>query len=152
MALTPGSRIGSYEIAGEIGAGGMGVVYRATDTNLKRDVAIKVLPESLAGDEERLTRFQREAELLASLNHPNIAQIYGLERSEGTTALIMELVEGPKRAGKGAPRDMDITEFFREWQAPCAGLLFIVMGAGNFRATIQTYMNKRRYAKKAKMA
>ncbi len=95
MALTPGSRIGCYEIAGEIGAGGMGVVYRATDTKLKRDVAIKVLPESLAEDEERLTRFQREAELLASLNHPNIAQIYGLERSEGTTALIMELVEGP---------------------------------------------------------
>jgi len=73
----------------------MGVVYRATDTNLKRDVAIKVLPESLATDAERLARFQREAELLASLNHPNIAQIHGLEKADGTTALVMELIEGP---------------------------------------------------------
>ncbi len=95
MTLSPGTRFGPYEIADEIGAGGMGVVYRATDTNLKRDVAIKVLPESLATDAERLARFQREAELLASLNHPNIAQIYGLEKADGTTALVMELVDGP---------------------------------------------------------
>jgi len=105
MAFSSGTRFGPYEIAGEIGAGGMGVVYQATDTNLKRDVAIKVLPESLATDAERLARFQREAELLASLNHPNIAQIYGLEQSDGTTALVMELVEGPTlqdRIEKGA--------------------------------------------------
>jgi len=95
MSLSPGTRFGPYEIADEIGAGGMGVVYRATDTNLKRDVAIKVLPDSLATDTERLMRFQREAELLASLNHPNVAQIHGLEKSDGTTALVMELVEGP---------------------------------------------------------
>ncbi len=81
MALSPGTRFGPYEVADEIGAGGMGVVYRATDTNLKREVAIKVLPESLATDTERLARFQREAEMLASLNHPNIAQIYGLEKA-----------------------------------------------------------------------
>ena len=73
MALTPGTRLGPYEITAQIGVGGMGEVYRATDTNLKRAVAIKVLPESLAADAERLARFQREAEVLASLNHPNIA-------------------------------------------------------------------------------
>jgi serine/threonine-protein kinase len=78
----------------------MGEVYRAADTNLKRSVAIKVLPESMAGDAERLARFQREAEVLASLNHPNIAAIYGLERSAGTTALVMELVEGPTLADR----------------------------------------------------
>ncbi len=78
MALTPGTHLGPYEIAAQIGAGGMGEVYRATDTNLKRDVAIKVLPASVAGDAERLARFRREAEVLASLNHPNIAAIYGL--------------------------------------------------------------------------
>ena len=76
----------------------MGEVYRATDTNLKRSVAIKVLPASVAADDERLARFQREAAVLASLNHPNIAAIYGLERSTGTTALVMELVEGPTLA------------------------------------------------------
>jgi len=95
MSLTPGTRFGPYEISEPIGAGGMGEVYRATDTNLKRDVAIKVLPLSLATDAERLARFQREAEVLASLNHPNIGHIYGLERSDETTALILELVEGP---------------------------------------------------------
>ncbi|MCZ6858892.1 MAG: protein kinase, partial [Alphaproteobacteria bacterium] len=84
MTLSPGTHFGPYEVADEIGAGGMGVVYRATDTNLKRDVAFKVLPDSLATDTERLARFQREAELLASLNHPHIAQIYGLEQSGGT--------------------------------------------------------------------
>ena len=78
----------------QIGAGGMGEVYRATDTNLKRAVAIKVLPAAVAADPERLARFQREAEVLASLNHPNIAAIYGLQPSDGTIALVMELVEG----------------------------------------------------------
>jgi hypothetical protein len=80
MALSPGTRIGPYEVAALIGAGGMGEVYRATDTNLKRMVAIKVLPDSLASNTDRLARFQREAEVLASLNHPNIAQIHGLEK------------------------------------------------------------------------
>jgi eukaryotic-like serine/threonine-protein kinase len=81
-------------VVAAIGAGGMGEVYRARDTRLKREVALKILPESFASDPERLARFQREAEVLASLNHPNIAAIYGLEKSDGTTALVMELVEG----------------------------------------------------------
>ena len=98
MSLQPGTRLGPYEIIAQIGVGGMGEVYRATDTNLKRSVAIKVLPESVAGDPERLARFQREAEVLAALNHPNIAQIHGLEKSDGQTALVMELVEGPTLA------------------------------------------------------
>ncbi len=95
MALAPGVRLGPYAITAQIGVGGMVEVYRARDTKLDRDVAIKVLPESLAGDPERLARFQREAEVLASLNHPNIAAIHGLEESEGIKALVMELVEGP---------------------------------------------------------
>jgi Tol biopolymer transport system component len=94
MALAHGTKIGPYEITGLLGAGGMGEVYRATDTNLKRAVAIKVLPESVANDAERLARFQREAEVLASLSHPNIAHIHGLEKSAGATALVMELVDG----------------------------------------------------------
>jgi len=98
MALTPGTRFGTYEIGDSIGAGGMGEVYRATDTTLERDVAIKVLPESFAADANRVARFEREAKTLASLNHPNIAHIYGLERREETTALVMELVEGPTLA------------------------------------------------------
>ena len=92
--LTPGTRLGVYEITAQIGAGGMGEVYRATDTKLKRQVAIKILPRSFAADYDRLARFQREAEILASLNHPNIAAIHGLEESGGMTALVMELVEG----------------------------------------------------------
>ena len=95
MGLTPGTRLGPYEVGAQIGAGGMGEVYRALDTNLKRSVAIKVLPDALASDSERLGRFQREAEILASLNHPNIAALYDLERANSTTALVMELVDGP---------------------------------------------------------
>ncbi len=94
-----------YEITALIGIGGKGEVYRATDTNLKRAVAIKVLPALVAADAERLARFQREAEVLAALNHPNIAQIHGLENSDGITALVMELVEGDdlsQRITKGA--------------------------------------------------
>jgi serine/threonine protein kinase len=94
MSLLSGTRLGPYEISSQIGQGGMGEVYRATDTRLKRQVAIKVLPASISTDPERLARFQREAEVLASLNHPHIAVIYGLEESDGTMALVMELVEG----------------------------------------------------------
>ena len=103
-------RLGPYEIAAQIGVGGMGEVYQATDTNLKRAVAIKVLPESLALDAERLARFRREAEVLASLNHPNIAAIYGLEKSEGTIALVMELVEGPTLADRIAQGAISVDE------------------------------------------
>jgi len=85
---------GHYHITERIGAGGMGEVYRATDTKLKRDVAIKVLPDEVAQDPARLARFQREAELLASLNHPNIVAIHGLEEAEGKPLLVLELVEG----------------------------------------------------------
>jgi eukaryotic-like serine/threonine-protein kinase len=100
MALSPGIRLGPYEITAQIGVGGMGEVYRATDTNLGRQVAIKVLPEAFAQDADRLARFEREAKTLASLNHTNIAQIYGLERSHDTTALVMELVGGPTLADR----------------------------------------------------
>src|SRR4051812_26213795 len=105
MAFSPGSRLGPYEVTAQIGEGGMGEVYQATDTNLKRAVAIKVLPTSAAADVDRMARFQREAEVLAALNHPNIAAIYGLERSGPTTALVMELVEGEdlsQRIARGA--------------------------------------------------
>ena len=98
MAFAAGTRFGVYEIAGLIGVGGMGEVYRATDTTLGREVAIKVLPESFAANADRIARFEREAKTLASLNHTNIGQIYGLERRDGTTALVMELVEGPTLA------------------------------------------------------
>src|SRR5579864_1936589 len=94
MQLASGTRLGPYEILAPIGAGGMGEVYQATDLKLKREVALKVLPAALADDPARMTRFQREAEVLASLNHPNIAQIYGLEESDGVRAIVMELVEG----------------------------------------------------------
>ena len=102
MTLTPGTRIGVYEITALLGEGGMGQVYRATDTRLKRQVAIKILPPAVAADADRLTRFQREAEVLAALNHPHIAAIYGFEESgpstgsgpAGVSALVMELVEG----------------------------------------------------------
>jgi serine/threonine protein kinase len=94
MRLEPGVRLGSYEIVAPLGAGGMGEVYRARDTKLNREVAIKVLPESFVADPDRLSRFQREAHVLASLNHPNIASIYGFEDAEATHALVLELVEG----------------------------------------------------------
>ncbi len=95
MPLTAGSRLGPYEVTSQIGKGGMGEVYQATDTKLDRDVALKILPEDFASDPDRLARFQREAKVLASLNHPNIAAIYGLEDSGETHALVLELVPGP---------------------------------------------------------
>jgi len=98
MALTIGSRLGPYEILALLGAGGMGEVYRTRDTKLNRDVALKVLPTAFALDPDRLARFKREAQVLASLNHPNIAAIYGFEESDGIQALVLELVEGPTLA------------------------------------------------------
>src|SRR6516162_6419097 len=94
MVLNVGSRLGPYEVLLPLGAGGMGEVYRARDTKLGRDVAMKVLPEALAQDPERIARFEREAKVLASLNHGSIASLYGLEESEGRHFLVMELVEG----------------------------------------------------------
>jgi serine/threonine protein kinase len=95
--------LGPYEILLPLGAGGMGEVYRARDTKLGREVALKVLPEVFAHDAERMARFRREAQVLASLNHPNIATIYGLEESNGNCALVMELVEGPTLAERISP-------------------------------------------------
>src|SRR5688572_616693 len=94
MTLTPGTRLGPYSITAPIAAGGMGEVYRARDTKLDRDVAIKVLPDLFGQDPERLARFAREAKTLASLNHPNIASVHGFEEVDGITALVMELVDG----------------------------------------------------------
>ena len=105
LALTPGARLGPYEVIASIGAGGMGEVFRARDTKLNRDVALKVLPDVFASDPDRLARFTREAQTLASLNHPNIAHIHGLEESGGVRALVMELVEGEdlsQRIARGA--------------------------------------------------
>lgn len=101
MALSPGHRLGLYECIALVGKGGMGEVYRARDAKLNRDVAIKVLPPALANDADYLARFQREAQTLASLNHPNIASIYGLEAN----AIVMELVEGDTLQGPLAIED-----------------------------------------------
>ena len=101
-----GQRLGPYEIVAKLGEGGMGKVWRARHTALRRDDALKVLPDAFASDASRVARFQREAQVLASLNHPNIAHVYGLEESAGVQALVMELVEGPTRACElGTPMD-----------------------------------------------
>jgi serine/threonine protein kinase len=110
MALTPGTRLGPYLIEEMLGAGGMGEVYRATDMHLKRAIAIKVLPTSVSGDVERLARFQREAEVLAALNHSNVEQIHGLEKSDAITALVMELVDGPTLAERIAKGPIPLDE------------------------------------------
>ena len=105
MPVNPGAKLGQYEVVESIGAGGMGEVYRARDTKLGREVAIKVLPEEFAQVKERLDRFEREARLLAQLNHPNIATLHGLEESDGKKFLVMELVEGEtlaERIGSGS--------------------------------------------------
>src|SRR5687767_2250574 len=100
MALAPGTRIGVYQIEFRIGAGGMGEVYRARDTKLRRDVAIKILPRVFTSDPDRLMRFEREARMLATLNHPHIGAIYGLEDADGMLALVLELVDGETVANR----------------------------------------------------
>src|SRR5499425_1172766 len=110
MALVPRSRFGAYEITAALGAGGMGEVYRARDRKLDRDVAIKVLPDAVARDPERIARFEREAKTLASLNHHNIAHIHGLEEANGIRALVMELVEGPTLADRIAAGPIPLDE------------------------------------------
>ena len=110
MALSTGFRLGAYEILAKLGEGGMGEVYRARDTRLKRDVAIKVLPDGFARDPDRLSRFEREAELLATLNHPNVAAIYGFEEAASVNGIVLELVEGPTLADRIAGRPMPLDE------------------------------------------
>ncbi len=110
MSIAPGSRLGPYSVTGALGVGGMGEVYRARDARLNRDVAIKVLPPSFATDPDRMARFAREAQVLASLSHPNIAAIYGLEESGGASALIMELVEGSTLAERIAAGPIPVEE------------------------------------------
>src|SRR5687767_3854281 len=113
MNLQPGTRLGPYEVIGFIGAGAMGEVFRARDVRLNRDVALKVLPERFATDSDRRRRFEREARILASLNHPNIAQIYGVEESHTLIALVMELVEGPTLAEQLASGPMPLVAALR---------------------------------------
>ena len=110
MPLQPGTTLGPYHVTAKIGEGGMGEVYRARDTKLNRDVALKVLPDLFAADPDRLARFQREAEVLASLNHPNIATIHGLEETDDTRALVLELVEGPTLAERIAQGPIPLDE------------------------------------------
>src|SRR3979490_2560900 len=110
MPLATGTRLGPYEVLAPIGGGGMGEVYRARDNKLGRDVAVKVLPESFAHDAERMARFEREAQVLASLNHPHVATIRGLEESNSVHALVMELVEGPTLAERIGGRTMPLDE------------------------------------------
>jgi len=110
MTIGPGTRVGPYEVTTLLGEGGMGKVWRARHTALKRDDALKVLPEAFVSDPERLARFQREAQILASLNHPNIAHVYGLEEADGTRALVMELVEGPTLADRIAQGAISVDE------------------------------------------
>src|SRR5437870_6365091 len=117
MALSAGTKLGPYDIVAPLGAGGMGEVYRARDTRLNRDVAIKILPEAFAADPERLARFTREAQTLAALNHPNIAHIHGLEETGGVRALVMELVEGEDlavRIRRGALRFVEALPIARQ--------------------------------------
>src|SRR5262252_5655732 len=100
MPLSSGTRLGPYEVLSAIGAGGMGEVYRARDTKLNRDVALKILPAEFAADPDRLARFKREAQVLASVNHPNIGAIFGFEDGDGVHALVLELVDGPTLADR----------------------------------------------------
>src|SRR5512136_478747 len=117
MPVTPGTRLGPYEILGPLGAGGMGEVYRARDSRLGRDVAIKALPAAFAQNPERLARFEREAKLLASLSHPNVAVVYGLEEVDGARYLAMELIEGEslaERLAHGPLRFEEALEVLRQ--------------------------------------
>jgi len=122
VALGPGTRLGAYEILSQLGSGGMGEVWRARDLKLGRDVAIKVLPQALADDADRLARFEREAKTLAALNHPNIAHIHGLEDSTGVPALVMELVEGPTLADRIARGPLPLDEGLNIAQQIAGGL------------------------------
>ncbi len=125
MSLSPGTRLGHYDVTALLGEGGMGQVWQATDTQLNRQVALKILPDAFADDPDRLARFTREAQILASLNHPNIAAIYGIEEAEGTRALVLELVEGPTLADR-------VAEALPTAKADCSGAGGRPRGGGDF--------------------
>src|ERR1051325_2480487 len=122
MALSSGSRLGPYDILAPLGAGGMGEVYRAKDTKLGREVALKILPATFTNDPERIARFRREAQVLASLNHPHIGAIYGLDEADGQQFLVLELVDGEsldKRIARGRiPVEARSEEHTSELQSP----------------------------------
>src|SRR6516162_2562068 len=122
MALTIGTQLGSHQITALLGKGGMGEVYRARDLKLKREVAIKVLPEDFSRDSDRVSRFQREAELLASLNHPNIAAIYDLQEGGGWWYLVLELVEGETLADRIARGPIPVEEALTIGKSICEAL------------------------------
>ena len=122
MAITIGQQLGSYEITAMLGKGGMGEVYRARDAKLKRDVAIKILPEEFSSDADRVGRFQREAEVLASLNHPNIAAIYDLQEANSTRFLVLELVEGETLAERIARGPIPVEETLDIAKSICEAL------------------------------
>ncbi len=126
MGFRSGTQLGAFEITGLLGKGGMGEVYRARDTNLRRDVAIKVLPEDFAADAERLARFEREAQMLAALDHPNIGALYEFRHDDGVHFLVMQLVEGEtlaERIARGVPPEIYIRSVFRR----SCGLPLVVM-------------------------
>jgi serine/threonine protein kinase len=122
MPLVSGTKLGPYEIVAPLGAGGMGEVFRGRDKRLGRDVALKVLPEAFARDTERMARFEREAKVLASLNHAYIASIYGVEESNGTRTLVMELVEGSTLADRIKQEGMPLEEVLPIAKQICEGL------------------------------
>ena len=147
MSLAPGTRLAHYEILEAIGKGGMGEVYRAKDSKLGRDVAIKVLPEEFAENEECLARFKREAKVLASLNHPNIASIYGLEQSGETHYLVLELVPGEtlaERIARGPiplEEALDIATKMAEAQADISHVALLAQKASRKYRRIQTLLH-----------
>src|ERR1700676_4478170 len=122
MAITIGTQLGSHEITALLGKGGMGEVYRARDTKLKREVAIKILPDDFSHDADRVSRFQREAEVLASLNHPNIAGIYDLQEANGSRYLVLELVEGETLAERIKRGPIPIEETLHIAKSICEAL------------------------------
>src|SRR5262245_55893257 len=122
MSITIGTQLGCHEIIGLLGKGGMGEVYRARDTKLKRDVAIKILPDEFSRDADRVSRFQREAEVLASLNHPNIAAIYDLQEANGAQFLVLELVEGETLADRTARGPITVEEALNIAKSICEAL------------------------------
>ena len=137
MGLSPGTQLGPYAVTAPIGRGGMGEVWKARDTRLGRDVALKVLPDAFARDGDRLARFDREARLLASLNHANIASIYGLEQFDGAQVLVLELVEGETLADRLARGPIPVEESVRLGLQIAEALCPFTLLASRFSVRVQ---------------